>query len=176
MRRRDCSLQRRFSIRRYFPFDDILFRSEIFAIKLWSCPKCVPYSDDLGSVTFCQMGPNFLIQFFKFASSSNACQNFVSGDDRVSNFGDQSRMKNPLYPRPGEGGGGSRISGASCYVWKYFFLVFFNVFKIFVKIFVQNVTYLFNIWISHSSMLYLHVYVCIVHTVYENALLFSLEY
>jgi len=25
-------------------------------------------------------------------------------------------------------------------------------------------------------MLYLHVYVCIVHTVYENALLFSLEY
>jgi len=40
--------------------------------------------------------------------------------------------------------------------------------------------YLFSIWIFYSSMLYLHEYVCIciVHTVYENALLvlFSVEY
>jgi len=37
----------------------------------------------------------------------------------------QSRRKNPPYPRPG---GGSRCSGASCYVWKKIFCSFFNVF------------------------------------------------
>ena len=53
------------------------------------------------------------------------------------------------------------------------FLVF-NVFKIFVKIFVHNeiyrysvVTYLiFEFSFQFSSMVYLNVYVCIVHSLY----------
>jgi len=49
--------------------------------------------------------------------------------------------RTPRTPRPGGGGGGgggSRLSGASCYVTCEFFSSVFNVFKIFVKIFVQN--------------------------------------
>ena len=65
-----------------------------------------------------------------------------------------------------------------------FFSSFYNVFKIFVKIFVQNestgsvVTYLIFEFLITACCTYTRrpLYVCIVHTVHENALLFSLEY
>ena len=61
------------------------------------------------------------------------------------------------------------------------FSSFFNVFKIFVKIFVSNEIYrlrcyLFYLNFSLQHVILIHVYVCIVHAVYKNALLFSLEY
>ena len=43
----------------------------------------------------------------------------------------RARERNPVHPPVG-GGGGSRISEASCYVWKYLFL---DVLKIYVKVF-----------------------------------------
>ena len=70
-------------------------------------------------------------------------------------------------------GGFTYVRGLVLCMKKFFY--FFIGFKIFVKIFVHNEIYpwrcyLFNIWISHSSMFYLHVglYVFMVHTVYEK--------
>ena len=65
-----------------------------------------------------------------------------------------------------------------------FFLVFFNVFQIFVNIFVHNeiyrlsvVTYLiFEFSFQHVLFTCIRYYVCIVHILCENAQLFSLEY
>ena len=72
--RRDCSSERR------FPFDDILFSSETFAIKFGSDRKLPQILMFWAANFWGRRGPKFLTQFYKFRSLSNKFQNLVTID------------------------------------------------------------------------------------------------